>query len=100
MASRSHFAAPLLLAVITGLIAYVSLYPFRFIDHGPTFAEAMHAMGWARAGRGDTFNNTLRYMPCGFSVALLVEPRLGRAAGLIAGVLLGAALSLCMELEQ
>ena len=32
MASRSHFAAPLLLAVITGLIVYVSLYPFRFVE--------------------------------------------------------------------
>ena len=30
MASRSNFAAPLLLAVVTGLIVYVSLYPFRF----------------------------------------------------------------------
>jgi hypothetical protein len=30
MARRSHFAAPLLLAVFIALILYVSLYPFRF----------------------------------------------------------------------
>ena len=40
MANRAtHFAAPLLLAVITALIVYVSLYPFRFVarrsDAGP-----------------------------------------------------------------
>jgi VanZ family protein len=100
MASRSHFAAPLLLAVITGLIVYVSLYPFQFVDHGPTLLEALRAISWARAGRGDMFNNLLLYVPFGFCVALLVEPRLGRVAGIATGVVLGAALSLCMELEQ
>jgi VanZ family protein len=100
MASRSHFAAPLLLAVFTGLIVYVSLYPFQFIPHGPTLREALHAISWARAGRGDMFNNLLLYVPFGFCVALLVEPRLGRVAGIVAAVLLGTALSLTMELEQ
>jgi glycopeptide antibiotics resistance protein len=100
MASRSHFAAPLLLLVMTGLIVYVSLFPFQFIEHGPTFGQALHAMSWARAGRGDMFNNVLLYVPFGFCVALVIEPRFGRTTGLVAGVLLGATLSLCMELEQ
>jgi glycopeptide antibiotics resistance protein len=100
MASRSHFAAPLLLAVVTGLIVYVSLYPFRFAVDGPSLAEAFHSLGWARAGRGDMFNNVLLYVPFGFCVALLVEPRWGRLAGLLAGALLGASLSLGLELLQ
>ena len=33
-------AAPLLLTVVTGLIVYVSLYPFRFVPDGPALAEA------------------------------------------------------------
>jgi VanZ family protein len=100
MASRSHFAAPLLLAVITGLIVYVSLYPFRFVPDGPSLAEALRALTWARAGRGDMFNNLLLYVPFGFCVALVVEPRWGRVAAIVAGVLLGASLSLGLELLQ
>jgi hypothetical protein len=34
MSSRSHFAAPLLLAIIVALILYVSLYPFRLMPTG------------------------------------------------------------------
>lgn len=100
MASRSHFAAPLLLAVVTGLIVYVSLYPFRFDPHGPTLAEALRHIGWARAGRGDMFNNVLLYAPFGFCVALLLEPRWGRTAAIVGALLLGALLSLHLELLQ
>jgi len=95
-----HFAAPLLLAVITALIVYVSLYPFRFVEHGPTLSEALRSLSWARAGRSDMFNNLLLYVPFGFCVALLVEPRWGRLAGIVAGTLLGASLSLGLELLQ
>ena len=100
MASRSHFAAPLLLAVMTGLIVYVSLFPFQFVEQGPSFGEALRAMSWARAGRNDMFNNVLLYVPFGFCVALVVEPRLGRVAGVATAMLLGAVLSVCMEVEQ
>jgi glycopeptide antibiotics resistance protein len=101
MAGRSsHFAAPLLLAVVTGLIVYVSLYPFRFVLDGPTLIEALRSIGWARAGRGDMFNNVLLYVPFGFCVALLVEPRWGRIAGIVVGTMLGASLSLGLELLQ
>ena len=101
MAGRStHFAAPLLLTVVTGLIVYVSLYPFRFVPDGPTLIEALRAIGWARAGRSDMFNNVLLYVPFGFCAALLVEPRWGRFTGLVVGTLLGAMLSLGLELLQ
>lgn len=101
MAGRSsHFAAPLLLAAITGLIVYVSLYPFRFELDGPTLHEALRALSWQRAGRGDMLNNLLLYVPFGFCVALVIEPRWSRTAGIVAGTLLGLALSLGLELLQ
>jgi VanZ family protein len=101
MAGRStHFAAPLLLAVVTGLIVYVSLYPFRFVPDGPALADALRALTWARAGRGDMFNNVLLYVPFGFCVALVIEPRWGRATGIAVGTLLGVLLSLGLELLQ
>ena len=101
MAGRStHFAAPLLLAVVTGLIVYVSLYPFRFIADGPTLVDALRSLGWARAGRSDMLNNVLLYVPFGFCVALLVEPRWGRFTGIVVAALLGAMLSLGLELLQ
>lgn len=100
MASRTHFAAPLLLAVVTGLIVYVSLYPFRFAAQGPTLLEALQTISWQRAGRGDIFNNLLLYAPFGFCATLVLEPRWGRAGGIVGAVLLGASLSLGLELWQ
>lgn len=100
MASRSHFAAPLLLAVVVALIVYVSLYPFRFAPDGPSLVDALHVLTWARAGRGEMLNNVLLYMPFGFCIALLVEPRYGRTAGIACALLAGGLLSLYMELLQ
>jgi VanZ family protein len=100
MSSRSHFAAPLLLAIVVALILYVSLYPFRFGADGPTVAEALRQLSWARASRGDMFNNVLLYVPLGFCLALAVEPRVGRGAALTGGLAGGALLSLAMELAQ
>ena len=101
MAGRStHFAAPLLLAVVTGLIVYVSLYPFRFVADGPALVDALRSLSWARAGRGDMFNNVLLYVPFGFCVALVIEPRWGRVTGIVVGTMLGALLSLGLELLQ
>ena len=100
MAGRSHFAAPLLLVVAVGLILYVSLYPFRFADDGPGVLEALRNITWARAGRGDMFNNVLLYLPLGFCLALALEPRLGRGAALLGAVVAGGLLSLAMEIAQ
>jgi len=97
---RSHFAAPLLLASIVALILYVSLYPFRFDADGPSVAAALRELTWARASRGDMLNNVLLYLPLGFCIALAVEPRLGRLAGIATGLVGGALLSLAMEITQ
>jgi hypothetical protein len=40
------------------------------------------------------------YVPFGFCVALVIEPRWGRTAGIVAGALLGVLLSLGLELLQ
>ena len=100
MASRSHFAAPLLFAVVVALIVYVSLYPFRFAPDGPSLFSALDQLAWARAGRGEMLNNVLLYLPFGFCVALLVEPRGGRLVAILAAVVAGTLLSLYMELLQ
>lgn len=100
MASRSHFAAPLLLAVFVGLILYVSLFPFRFDPGGPGMLQAVRLLTWARAGRTEMFNNLLLYAPLGFSAMLLVQGRLGRFAAIVVTTVFGAALSCSMELLQ
>ena len=100
MAGRAHFAAPLLLAVVVALILYVSLWPFSFGADGPGVLETLRQLTWARAGRSDLFNNVLLYVPLGFCIALVVEPRLGRAGALAAGVVCGALLSLAVEVAQ
>ena len=100
MAGRAHFAAPLLLAVVVALILYVSLWPFSFGADGPGVLETLRQLTWARAGRSDLFNNVLLYVPLGFCVALVVEPRLGRAWALAVGVVCGALLSLAVEVAQ
>jgi glycopeptide antibiotics resistance protein len=100
MAGRAHFAAPLLLAVVVALILYVSLWPFRFGADGPEVVETLRQLTWARASRGDMFNNVLLYVPLGFCMALVAEPRFGRAGALVAGAVGGALLSLAMEISQ
>jgi len=100
VASRSHFAAPLLLAVVVALILYVSLYPFRFHAEAPAVLDTLRELNWARAGRSDMFNNVLLYVPFGFCLVLVAEPRLGRLWGIGLGAACGALLSLGIEVTQ
>src|SRR5262245_5460858 len=100
MAARTHFAAPLLLAVIVALILYVSLFPFEFAPDRPGWIVALKSMTWARASRSDMFNNVLLYAPLGFCLVLLLEPRTGRVAAIALATIGGAAMSLAMELAQ
>jgi VanZ family protein len=100
MATRAHYAAPVLLAVVVVLILYVSLYPFRFEPEGRSIADALGLLTWARASRSDMFNNVLLYVPLGFVLTLLVEPRFGRTVALLLATVAGAGFSLSMELLQ
>ena len=100
MASRAHFAAPLLLAVVVALILYVSLYPFRFHAEAPAVLDTLRQLDWARAGRSDMFNNVLLYVPLGFCLVLVAEPRLGRLSAIVLGTACGALLSLGIEVTQ
>jgi glycopeptide antibiotics resistance protein len=97
---RNHLAAPVLLAVYGMLIVYVSLYPFQTALNGPDLLQSLRHLTWAHGSKGDLLNNLLLYMPFGFCAALLVEPRFGRTAGIVFATLLGAGLSLYMELLQ
>lgn len=97
---RSHFAAPLLLAIVVAMIVYASLYPFRFEADWPSIGGALRRLDWARASRGDMFNNVLLYLPLGFCIALIVEPRFGRLAAIATSLAGGALLSLAMEVTQ
>jgi glycopeptide antibiotics resistance protein len=100
MSGRSHFAAPMLLGISVAMIAYASLYPFRLSPEVRSVAEALSTLGWARASRADMFNNVLLYLPFGFCMSLIVEPRYGRLRGILAALVGGALLSLSMELAQ
>jgi len=100
MSGRSHFAAPMLLAVVVALIVYVSLYPFRFGAEELSLLESVHRLSWARASRGDMFNNVLLYAPLGFCIVLVAEPSLGRAWALATALIAGAGLSFAMEITQ
>jgi len=100
MAQRPHLAAPLILAIVVGLILYVSLYPFRLLPDRPELAEALGMLTWARASRADMFNNVLLYIPLGFALALVLERGLGRVGAVVVATTLGAALSLTLELLQ
>ena len=100
MAQRPHLAAPLILAIVVGLILYVSLYPFRLLPDRPELAAALGTLTWARASRADMFNNVLLYVPLGFALALVLERALGRIGAVAVATVLGAAMSLTMELLQ
>jgi VanZ family protein len=97
---RIPVVAAALLIVVLALIAYVSIYPFKFVSPLHTPAESMAMLSWARASRLDMFNNVLLYMPLGFCVALLAQSRLTRIGTLAIATVAGGLLSLAVELTQ
>src|SRR5690606_32319677 len=99
---RTRSLIPWLLLAVVALIAYGSLYPFNFkpdaIEGG--VLQALSKLSWARAGRSDHIANVLLYLPLGFCLFLLLASRLSRPASIIVATLLGASLSLMVEIAQ
>lgn len=100
--TQSSGFVPWLLLGVIALIGYGSLYPFNFNFDGsyPTLNAALHQLSWARAGRADRVRNVLLYVPLGFCLMLMLRNRLGFGLAALTSTLLGALLSLCIELAQ
>jgi VanZ family protein len=89
-----------LLAGITFLIVFGSLYPFSFSLES---AEALARSGFLpRAGttRSDVAANVLLYVPLGACLAWLLGPRTGGAPAAFAATAIGALLSYAIETAQ
>jgi VanZ family protein len=102
MRRRSNTLILALLFCILALIVYGSLYPFNFtpalVSGG--LRGAFHELRWARAGRGDLILNVLLYLPLGFCLVLAFGTKLNRVVAVLAATLLGATLSLSIEVAQ
>jgi VanZ family protein len=61
---------------------------------------AFRELRWARAGRGDLILNVLLYLPLGFCLVLALGSRLNRVLAVLVATVLGALLSLSIELAQ
>ncbi len=101
MADPNTRTAAWLLAIIAFLIAYGSLFPFRFaaVD-GADPVELLRRLSFARTTRSDLAANVLLYLPLGASLAWLFTKRLGGLATVIAATAIGALMSLAIELAQ
>ena len=84
------------------VIAYGSLYPFHFSSPptGPGPVQALLATWAKKPGRGDFLSNVLLYTPLGFFGAFTFTGRMRPVTRLLATILLGATLSISMELAQ
>jgi VanZ family protein len=100
--SRASRIVPWLLLAVVALIVYVSLYPFDFTSTavGGGLIEAVHALSWARAGRGDQVSNILLYIPFGFCAFLWLERFCPRAGAMALTLLGGFLLSFGIEVAQ
>lgn len=101
MADASTRTAAWLLAIMAFLIAYGSLYPFRFeavAGAGPF--ELLQSLSFARTTRSDIAANVLLYLPLGASLAWLLAGRIGGLPAVVAAILAGALLSLTVEWAQ
>jgi VanZ family protein len=88
--------------LIVVVIVYGSLFPFDFRAAGGLFDAVGHLLhAWPdRTSFPDLIANVLLYMPLGFSVACAARPRIGWPAAFVIATMLGASLSICVELIQ
>lgn len=102
MASSSSRLAPWLLLAVIALIAYGSLYPFRFEPEAVRggLLQAIRELTWARANRGDRVSNVLLYLPLGFCVYLWLSARLGFLRTALVALAVGFSVSFSIEIAQ
>ena len=101
MADGSTRTAAWLCGVVLFLIAYGSLYPFRFTDIGAAgIGDLLGRLDWARTTRSDIAANVLLYLPLGASLAWLLAARLGNLLAILVATLAGGLLAFGIELAQ
>lgn len=101
MRDSSERAARWLLAVVVFLIAYGSLFPFRFAETGVQgVAGVLGTLSWARTTRSDIAANVLLYVPFGACLAWMLSARLGGLLAAVLSALAGLLLSTCIEAAQ
>ncbi|MGH8250870.1 MAG: VanZ family protein [Steroidobacteraceae bacterium] len=101
MADQNRRIAAWLLAVITFLVVYGSLYPFRFAaTDGASLVEVLGRLTFARTTRSDIAANVLLYLPLGACLTWLLASRLGGLVAAITATGAAAALSFTIESAQ
>ncbi len=100
MIAHDRRIATRLLAAITFLIVFASLYPFSFSLDGAVPLEQLGELPRAGMTRSDIAANVLLYLPLGTCLAWLLAPRFGGAIAVVAATLIAAALSYAIEFAQ
>jgi VanZ family protein len=95
-------AARWLLAVVTFLIIYGSLYPFGFAAVGDVHgvADLLGHLHWARTTRSDIAANVLLYLPFGACLGWMLAARIGGPLAALAATVIGVLLSTSIEVAQ
>lgn len=100
MSSRNYFYGTLV--VLAGIV-YLSLYPFRLRTGlpagGPVHELLLTWRSWPTS-RGDAIANILLYLPWGFFATRSFNPNTPSVLRLLVATVLGAMLSVAMELSQ
>ncbi len=101
MENRKRFVVAT--AIVVAVIVYGSLYPFVFERPVDGIEPALRALLASRAetpARSTVIANVLLYMPLGFCAILASRDRAGGAARIVLITLIGALLSVSIELAQ
>ena len=100
-ARHSQHLARWLLVVVTFLIVYGSLYPFRFAAGGDRgILELVGTLSWARTTQSDIAANVLLYLPFGACLGWMLALRLGGPLAVLVATVAGVLLSTTIEVAQ
>ena len=100
MIAHERRVAAWLLAAITFLIVFGSLYPFSFSLDGAVALARPGELPQAGMTRSDIAANVLLYLPLGTCLAWLLAPRFGSVFAVVATTLIAATLSYAIEFAQ